>query len=731
VQGVRSLIVGGVVRRLGCAGFVLMCVAGGFVGSAQARGDACPNEAVRNGPSANLPDCRAYEQVTPADKRNSVEDLESVGWHAVAAEDGERLALTAAITYGPQPQENGSLSVFSRTSSGWTIASVKPAGSGAVVYAPEIFSPNLEQVGVRAYTESPPSPDSTYQVGVPGGPLATVAETSREDHSNFEGDVLLGGSSDVSHVVFASTDHTLLSATPTGTDKMAWDLYEWVNGQLQLVNVTGESSQAKLIGKCGATLGDKGVSGEAHVYETELAHNAVSTDGSKVFFSTPDPKAGNGSEAGCSNSEQQGPNARQLYMRESETVGGREQSRVIDVALPNAEVHLSPAEETEMQELPVFYQAATADGSKLFFFTKRVLTLDAVPGQGHLYEYDTGAGEGHRLTLIFSGIDEEEESGNPSVSVFPSQDGAIVYFYTNDEETLYRYEAGAGAAQLIASLQFPSYDEPPYTTPDGEFFVFESKGVAGEPRGAGHNELYRYDHAENSVMCVSCGPGSLAANGNALAPGPTSGRGNVFFASDASPAVIPMSADGNMVFFESTAALVPQVTREGPAHPKVPEEGVFNVYEWEADGAGTCTQSLGCTYLISQGNSQHSSKFLGASVDGSNVFFVTDAQLVPQDTDTLGDIYDARINGGFPPPTPSAACLGDTCLSVPVAPNDPAPASSSFSGPGNPTAVLTTVKPKVKPKAKRCPKGRVRKKSRCVGRKAARRPVRYDRGGSK
>lgn len=45
---------------------------------------------------------------------------------------------------------------------------------------------------------------------------------------------------------------------------------------------------------------------------------------------------------------------------------------------------------------------------------------------------------------------------------------------------------------------------------------------------------------------------------------------------------------------------------------------------------------------------------MDASDNGSDVFFLTDALLVPQDTDSAGDIYDARIGGGFP----STAALG-------------------------------------------------------------------------
>jgi hypothetical protein len=63
---------------------------------------------------------------------------------------------------------------------------------------------------------------------------------------------------------------------------------------------------------------------------------------------------------------------------------------------------------------------------------------------------------------------------------------------------------------------------------------------------------------------------------------------------------------------------------------------------------------------------------LDASADGRDVFIGTLASLVPQDYG-LRDIYDVRVEGGFPPPAP--------------------PTPSSFTGPAG------------RPKP-RCPKGR-------------------------
>ena len=93
---------------------------------------------------------------------------------------------------------------------------------------------------------------------------------------------------------------------------------------------------------------------------------------------------------------------------------------------------------------------------------------------------------------------------------------------------------------------------------------------------------------------------------------------------------------------------------------------------------------------------------------------------MPQDTG-LVDVYDARVDGGFPASGVSpAACEGEACQGAAVPPLDSTPASFTFSGPGNITAPIpavsraATVKPKVKP----CRKGTVRKKGKCVAAKA-------------
>jgi hypothetical protein len=176
-----------------------------------------------------------------------------------------------------------------------------------------------------------------------------------------------------------------------------------------------------------------------------------------------------------------------------------------------------------------------------------------------------------------------------------------------------------------------------------------------------------------------------------------------------------MSDDGSYVFFDSADALVPQ---DG--------NGTLDVYEWHE----------GHVALISSGKDSTPSFFLGTSASGDDVFFGTHATLVPRDTDSAGDLYDARVCTASdpcvkPPLGETAQCEGDACQSPPPSPIDATPGSLTFSGAGNAVSEVVTAKKKVaKPKKKANKKCKAKrgKKTKVKGCKAAkradRRPVR-------
>ena len=137
-------------------------------------------------------------------------------------------------------------------------------------------------------------------------------------------------------------------------------------------------------------------------------------------------------------------------------------------------------------------------------------------------------------------------------------------------------------------------------------------------------------------------------------------------------------SDSGRLFFNSSDALLPSDTN-----------GVLDVYEYEPPGVGDCTEqspsygpaSHGCLGLISSGTSGEESAFLDASQNGDDVFFLTAAKLSKQDVDTSLDVYDAHACSAespcpppLPPPTP--ACEGDACQQPAEAPNDSHPGLS-------------------------------------------------------
>jgi hypothetical protein len=666
--------------RLAMVGLVFGCEVW-FAGVARAAVEQCPNAALRVGASASLPDCRAYELVTPANLGRT-QDLvfNGKGNTAIPSSDGESIAVELLVPIEPNPETSASIigthAVFSRTPTGWEMKSATVLGTAADRLDMRLINPDLSQVALVSYTTLNQSDESEdlLEVGPVGGPYTPVATVANNGQTNFLGANV--GTKSVpafSYVLFSSTDHALLPPGPERkvaeeTVQGAEDLYEWSGGSLRLVNVTSTGS---LVNPCGATLG-RGPEFNGGV-------GAVSADGSKIFFTAnPSNECGEPSR---------------LYMR----VDGRE---TVEVSEP----------EPGVERKPVRYMDATADGSEVFFDT---------PGDGQLFEYDTEAPAGKRLTHIGSA-----EINDLNRSFVLSEDGSTIYYETETApHIIYRYETATGKASVVATATTPRLeDEPSYTTPNGEFLLFASGSVETigphgrepETRGAGHNELYRYDHADGSVMCVSCGEGVAPAKGQMIEPH----LGTQLETSDESPSLTPMSEDGQEVFFQTTAQLVPQDTNGSTEAEEVNSADSVgdDVYEWEVDGAKEspgvfCHVVNGCTHLITTGEDVGPSAFLGASSNGNNVFLGTAAQLVPQATPEFDNIYDARVDGGFAPSPPAPECL--SCQGVGSPPPLFSPgASGPFAGADNPPV------PPPPTHTTKCSKGKKLKHGRCVRVKA-------------
>jgi hypothetical protein len=93
---------------------------------------------------------------------------------------------------------------------------------------------------------------------------------------------------------------------------------------------------------------------------------------------------------------------------------------------------------------------------------------------------------------------------------------------------------------------------------------------------------------------------------------------------------------------------------------------------------------------------------LGTDASGANVFFSSSDQLVPADTNSEVDYYDARVcdpahgNPCIPPPAGSPPpCLGEACHGIPAGtPPVPGAPTATFNGQGN---VISPSPSKAKP----------------------------------
>jgi hypothetical protein len=678
--------------------------------------ELCPNAASRQGPSAALPDCRAYEQVTPANKGDSQDMFPSQGSSAsindtgYAAEDGERFLLNTPASFAGGDAFFSSY-VFSRGAEGWTTTSLSP-GAGVHHVQAEVFDPvDLSEVGFEDEQFNHLPGQSEEQVladsfGSPGGPYTTIGPFPHSISARFA-----GASTDMSHVVLESEDHELAPGD-TGQVGDSEALYEWAGGALGLVNVATNGS---LLNPCGAVLG----MGRTYGGST---HDAVSEDGSRIIFTAPDPFAEPGNSGCWNRSAIPQENPPQLYMRVDDTT-------TVEISAPNTGVSDPDGPK------PAVYVGASADDSKVFFLGEGDLTAGDTTHAPELYEYDSEAPAGERLVRV-SGGESGTAEGNVDFVGAISSDGSTVYFAAYgklargasalNEETegpvnLYRYDTATGKTTYIAAINSTDYPLAPletterwfggrigsgaghtaepalytaanwYTTANGQYLVFGSdlpltgyenkhaQGVVkcpilntGEEEGGPEEErcveLYRYSAADNSIVCVSCAGGSPVDDARFDAS---------YFEVPSGLPTRPISEDGEYVFFDTSNALVSQTT-----------DTASHVYEWH-DGKIS---------LISSAEDPANAYFLGSSADGSNVFFGTHAQLVPQDTDVNGDLYDARIDGGFVKVTPPQ-CTGTGCQGVAAAPPIFAtPASVTFEGVGNFPA--GTPRTAVKPKAK-------------------------------
>jgi hypothetical protein len=616
----------------------------------------CPNQSLRTGPSASLPDCRAYELVTPPNTNGL--GPQGAGFYGL-----QFLSRTASpagndvfyrIEGGALPDSEGTGSTFgypyfaTRGSQGWSTDD----GAGSSREFRDV------ELGGR-------SPDLGYSVwlGLVNA-IGTNYLRFPDGHSALIGQGSLGTdpkampkliSEDGGHLVFGSS----LALEPgVGVEGAIYD--RTADGVTHVVSL---------------------LPGNLPLSIQRPEYLGASPDGLGIAFTVVDSESRQYLRYNNEETYEIGDDVTYEGIAE----GGKrvfylEGGKLYAFDIEDGKIPFATTTDTTVVNI-------SRDGSAAYFVSKSKLTTAANPrgekakiGQQNLYLSREGQ-------ISFVAAVTERDVVGEGVSGGVTIDGLGTW-----SEAI----AATGSRGTVGALP----QDPSRSTADGGVLVFSSRAELTGYDSGGHAELYRYDSRLGTLDCLSCNPTKTAAVGDAsLQPIPkTEGTGSVLagFPTFKYDRIENLSADGRRLFFETEEPLVAQDI-----------DGLRDVYEWEAEGEGSCAEPQGCLYLVSSGQSAHNDFLFGVSESGDDVFILSNDLLEPgRDPDATASIYDARVNGGFPLDSVPAECLGETCQPAARPPDRPA---QLLQGTGN-----------VRPEGKRCPKGkravRAKGKTRCVRR---------------
>jgi hypothetical protein len=654
-----------------------------------------------------LPDGRAYEMVTPPEKGGEVIPPEPVGQLGGSCGDClpgsndpsmpmQTVPDGSSVLYLGQPFTSGLASgpneyVAPRSSSGWGTQSLSsPTTIGQFL----AFSEDLSRA-VLTQANPPLTPQAPTRGGnafpnlylVQGGafePLITGEPPNREP-GDFE--VSFAGANAgtafapaFGHVAFEANDALTAAAPAVGVGKACalpgadCNLYEWVGGELSLINVLpDENAAANAVIGSGRML-VRGI--PTRQLPPNVSH-AISDDGSRIFWSSEETGHVYVRVDGEETLEIPGP----ASCKESEPV--KDRACFLTASPDGSTVLLADGSVYELNEAGTAYELSIdlTEGEEGFEGI-----LGASEDLSRIYFVDTAALTGGEE----NDNGEEAEEGELNLYAFDEGELTFVGMLLSGDNEFGTREYGAWAASSSARTA--------QVSPDGAHLAFMSlaslTGYDNTRRGGGNcggsssptcREVFVYSADTGTLSCASCNPTGQQPLGDS----------NLTLIRPDAPFRQPqnLSPDGSgRLFFESLDAL----------SPRDANGTIQDVYEWEPNGVGSCNRAGGCVYLISSGQSPNDSMFMDSSDSGDDAFFITRERLLPlRDKNQQLDLYDARVGGGFEESAPGP-CNPETCAgplgSVPV---QPSAGSGSFSGPGN-------------PKPKHCKPGFVKKNGKCV-----------------
>jgi hypothetical protein len=686
-----------------------------------------------------LSDGRVYEMVSPVYKEGY-----GVGETKAVQPEGDEVLFDSQGGFA-NPLSGGNLAsheyLARREPSGsWTTVSFEPAfGAVADVSADLEYGLASGPVGPNAGFENYASTEEVFQLH------RSDAPDTVENWEIFGGMVLErldkmhllvieeGASKDLCHLVLGRPEGALLPEAKNVNAEQLYDLSRDCGGvpsSLRLVGVTNAEAPTPISSSCPVELG----AGANYVNMNEgkrkeqSAVNAIDGNGDEVFFTTNvQDSPGNCFSGGV----------HQLFARlgASKTI---EVSRPLGGCFAKDVAGEVPCDGSAARPSSYFV-GASEDGSKVFFTTSASLVGEDVddgtdlymatigcPGSGLSETEGCDAARREMTSLVqISHINSESSQLQGVIRIAP--DGSRIYFVARGaigggatsgpapvqgRDNLYMYDSVTGHTAFVADLcsgparsgeaqdvQCPHslsegadvellwglHQSYAQSTPDGSVLVFDSYGRLVPDDTDDTKDVYRYDAITKTLERVSIGEDGYDANGNgdgfdASIQFGTMGVANGWVFLQHEMATRAISADGSRVVFDTVAPLSPNAKNRRT-----------NIYEWH-DGAVS---------LISSGIAETNDAKATITSSGRDVIFTTSQGLVPQDSDGLPDIYDARIGGGEPVlPAARQPCSGDACQGPLMNPAPLLVPGSAVQSPGG-NFPLKSSKPVVKKKKKK------------------------------
>ncbi len=605
---------------------------------------ACPNELLRQQTgSDSLPDCRAYELVSPSEAGNTV-IFPQAGPSSAYATNPPRIIFAGA--WGVIPDSGGEpsntyddLYASTRTNTGWVTRYVGLPSSTADVLG--------GQPELQTYEESGPL---TGEPGVMVNPSLSELVDWNDGHPPWAGEYTRAGPGEGASwapYVWNTSTGKLVDRWPTDLGVVAGG--EGFNGE----QITSSDLHHYIFGS-NIIFSPGGVPGD--IYDDD-----TSTDEISIASRTSMGEIIEGAEPLQASSD-----GSHILM----TVGGGLCGGVLQLApvCGTGQLYMRIGDAVTYEIAPkhvVNYLGMAAGGSEIFITSaEELIEGEDTHGNTELYMWSQrGAEEGDPLTLISKpnggtdtstacnaswtsncdtvpvnfipyGEDYEGEvtgrGGNSISDSYIASEAGDIYFLSpalldgtkgvEGLENLYFYHQGT--IQYVTTLSSGGISRIE-VSPDGSHMAFFTRSQITGFSNAGYSEAYEFTPGTGRITCASCNPDGEPPTHE------TYGSQDGLF----------MTNDGRTFFFTENA-LVSNDT-----------DNSEDVYEYVNGRPRLITAGTGQAQFGSEGYIGNLALpgLIGVSANGTDVYFATTDVLVGQDLNGQElKIYDARTDGGFP-----------------------------------------------------------------------------------